>query len=150
MSRLLEAVHQAGRGLILVVTGAGASHASGIPTFRGREPEAVWKQDDIDLATRRTFELDPVAQWSWYLRRFERLEGARPNPGHLALVELERWQTARGGGFLLVTQNIDTLHEEAGSRRLIKVHGSSDRLRCSRQGCRHGARRARSSAREST
>jgi len=138
-SRLLEAIREAGRGLILVVTGAGASHASGIPTFRGREPEAVWKQDDIALATRETFELDPVAQWSWYLRRFERLEEARPNPGHRALVELERWQVAHGGDFLLVTQNIDTLHEEAGSRRLIKVHGSSDRLRCSRHGCRHAA-----------
>ncbi len=139
MSRLLEAIRLAGRGLILVVTGAGASQASGIPTFRGREPEAVWKQSDVALATRRTFELDPVAQWSWYLRRFERLEGARPNPGHRALAELERWQVARGGEFLLVTQNIDTLHEHAGSRRLIKVHGSSDRLRCSRHGCRNAA-----------
>ncbi len=91
------------------------------------------------LATRRAFELDPVAQWSWYLRRFERLERARHNPAHRALAELERWQVGRGGGFLLVTQNIDTLHEQAGSRRLIKVHGSSDRLRCSRPGCRHGA-----------
>jgi NAD-dependent deacetylase len=122
-----------------VVTGAGASHASGIATFRGREPEAVWRQDDIALATRHTFELDPVAQWSWYLRRFARLEQARPNPGHRALAELERWQTGRGGEFLLVTQNIDTLHEQAGSRRLIKVHGTSDRLRCSRPGCANGA-----------
>ena len=122
-----------------MVTGAGASHASGIPTFRGRDPEAVWKQDDIALATRHTFETDPVAQWTWYLRRFERLEEARPNPAHLALVELERWQVERGGRFLLVTQNIDTLHEQAGSRRLIKVHGTSDRLRCSRHGCVHAA-----------
>ena len=122
-----------------MVTGAGASRASGIPTFRGREPEAVWKQDDIELATRRTFELDPVAQWSWYLRRFERLAEARPNPAHQALVELERWQLERGGDFLLVTQNIDTLHEQAGTARLIKVHGSSDRLRCSRYGCRNAA-----------
>jgi NAD-dependent deacetylase len=138
-SRLLEAIRQVDDGLILVVTGAGASHASGIPTFRGREPEAVWKQDDIVLATRQTFELDPVAQWRWYLRRFDRLEQAHPNAAHRALVDLERWQRARGGGFLLVTQNIDTLHEEAGSERLIKVHGSSDRLRCSRYGCRNAA-----------
>ena len=93
----------------------------------------------MELATRRAFEQDPLAQWSWYLRRFERLESARPNAAHLALVELERWQLARGGDFLLVTQNIDTLHEDAGSRRLIKVHGSSDRLRCSRYGCRNAA-----------
>ena len=93
----------------------------------------------MELATRRTFERDPVAQWSWYLRRFERLEAARPNPAHGALADLERWQEDRDGRFLLVTQNIDTLHEQAGSRRLIKVHGSSDRLRCSRRGCDHGA-----------
>ena len=122
-----------------MVTGAGASHASGIPTFRGSEPEAVWTQDVMELATRRAFERDPVAQWRWYLRRFERLERARPNAGHRALVELERWQEDRGGRFLLVTQNIDTLHEQAGSRRLIKVHGSSDRLRCSRHGCANAA-----------
>ena len=91
------------------------------------------------LATRHAFEVDPVAQWVWYLRRFERLEIARPNPGHRALADLERWQLARGGDFLLVTQNIDTLHEQAGSSRLIKVHGSSDRLRCSRHGCCNAA-----------
>lgn len=124
-----------------MVTGAGASHASGIPTFRGNDPEAVWKQDDVALATRHAFEIDPVTQWSWYLRRFERLAEARPNPAHRALVELERWQVARGGDFLLVTQNIDTLHEQAGSRRLIKVHGTSDRLRCSRPGCENAAPR---------
>ena len=139
--RLRQAIARAGRGLILVVTGAGASYASGIPTFRGRELEAVWRQEDMALATRRAFEMDPVAHWSWYLRRFERLEAALPNPGHRALVELERWQLRRRGDFLLVTQNIDTLHEQAGSRRLIKVHGSSDRLRCSRHGCRHGSPR---------
>jgi NAD-dependent deacetylase len=137
--RLAQAVRDAGRRLFLVVTGAGVSHASGIPTFRGREPEAVWKQDDVVLATRHTFELDPVAQWRWYLRRFERLESAEPNAAHRALADLERWQVERGGRFLLVTQNIDTLHEEAGSSRLIKVHGTSDRLRCSRHGCRYAA-----------
>ena len=138
-SRLAEAIQKAGDGLVLVVTGAGISKASGIATFRGTEAEAVWRQDDMALATRHAFLTDPVAQWSWYLRRFERLDTARPNPGHRALVDLERWQTSRGGEFLLVTQNIDTLHEQAGSRRLIKVHGSSDRLRCSRHGCRHAA-----------
>ena len=135
----MEAIRQAGRGLVLVVTGAGISKASGIATFRGTEAEAVWRQDDMALATRRAFLTNPVAQWSWYLRRFERLDSARPNPGHRALVDLERWQSSRGGDFLLVTQNIDTLHEQAGSRRLIKVHGSADRLRCSRHGCRYAA-----------
>ena len=65
----------------------------------------------------------------------------RPNPAHLALAAIERWQVARGGQFLLVTQNVDPLHERAGSERLVKVHGSSDRVRCSRHGCVYGAPR---------
>ena len=126
-------------GFLLVVTGAGVSRASGVPTFRGAEAEAVWRQDDVELATRACFARDPVAQWRWYLRRFESLASARPNPAHHALAALERWQLGAAGGFLLVSQNIDTLHEEAGSQLLVKVHGSADRLRCSRMGCHHGA-----------
>ncbi len=139
--RLQRAVEAVGDGLLLVVTGAGVSRASGIPTFRGRDPGAVWRVSDVELATRDYFERDPVTQWSWYLERFASLERAAPNPAHHALAALERWQTARGGDYLLVTQNIDTLHEAAGSRRMIKVHGSSDRLRCSRYGCPNGAPR---------
>ena len=130
----------AGRSL-LVVTGAGVSVASGIPTFRGSDPGAVWKADVTELGTRRYFEADPVGSWRWYLERFDRAVAARPNAAHEALVELERWQAARGGELLLVTQNVDTLHEQAGSERLVKVHGSADRVRCSRPGCRHGAPR---------
>lgn len=122
-----------------MVTGAGISLASGIPTFRGSDPGAVWTRDVTELGTRRFFEHDPVASWQWYLHRFASLDGRLPNPGHEALVELERWQEGRGGGFLLVTQNIDTLHEQAGSRALVKVHGSADRVRCSRDGCAFGA-----------
>ena len=62
-----------------------------------------------------------------------------PNPAHHALAAIERWHTARGGRFLLVTQNVDPLHERAGSERLVKVHGSADRVRCSRHRCVHGA-----------
>lgn len=126
---------------LLVVTGAGVSLASGIPTFRGTDPDAVWHRDLTELATRRFFEEDPAASWSWYLERFDRAVAARPNAAHHALAALERWQAARGGSFLLVTQNVDTLHEAAGSERLVKVHGSADRVRCSRVGCRHGAPR---------
>ena len=126
-------------GPLLVVTGAGISQASGIPTFRGPEPEAVWKQSDQEKATFGYFLRDPVGQWLWYLRRFRTLEAAEPNPAHRALAALERWQQGRGGEFLLVTQNIDTLHEQAGSSRIIKVHGTSDRLRCSSDGCAMGA-----------
>ena len=132
---LTTAVTSVGDGLILVVTGAGISSASGIPTFRGSEPNAAWKVSDVEMATWGFFQHDPVEQWRWYLERFRSLDTAKPNPAHAALVELERWQTERGGEFLLVTQNIDTLHEKAGSRRMIKVHGSSDRLRCTEPGC---------------
>ncbi len=65
----------------------------------------------------------------------------RPNSAHQALTRLERWQRARSGDFRLVTQNIDTLHEQAGSEALIKVHGSADRVRCPRPGCENGAPR---------
>jgi NAD-dependent deacetylase len=101
----------------------------------------VWKADVTELGTRRYFEADPVGSWLWYLQRFDRAADARPNAAHAALVELERWQAARGGQILLVTQNVDTLHEQAGSGCLVKVHGSADRVRCSRDGCRHGAPR---------
>ncbi|MHC4216967.1 MAG: SIR2 family NAD-dependent protein deacylase [Planctomycetota bacterium] len=128
-----------GHGALLVVTGAGISLASGIPTFRGTDPDAIWKHDVTELGTRQYFEEDPAGSWSWYLKRFDAVLSARPNPAHTALVRLERWHAERGGQFLLVTQNIDTLHEQAGSQRLVKVHGSADRVRCSRFGCVHGA-----------
>jgi NAD-dependent deacetylase len=120
-------------GLTLVVTGAGVSAASGIPTFRGPEPGAVWRRHDVEIATRACLERDPVAQWSWYLDRFAAIDGARPNPAHHALVDLGRRQERAGGELVLVTQNIDCLHEAAGSVP-IKVHGSSDRVRCSAAG----------------
>lgn len=140
-SDLLAGAIDDSQGLILVVTGAGISSASGIPTFRGTDPDAVWNVSDVEMATRRYFEADPVGQWSWYLKRFEAVDRARPNPGHDALVDLERWHAGRGGHFVLVTQNIDTLHEEAGTRNLIKVHGTSDRLRCVGSGCENAAPR---------
>lgn len=129
---------RAGRsGFLLVVTGAGISLASGIPTFRGTDPDAVWAKDVTELGTFRFFRQDPAASWSWYQRRFAAVEGAAPNAGHRALVELEAWQ-AEQGEFLLVTQNIDTLHGQAGSRALVEVHGRSDQVRCARSGCELG------------
>ena len=136
--RLVDALRSIDRGLLLVVTGAGVSAASGIATFRGPEPDAIWKEADVSLATAETFRRDPVRQWRWYLERFRALDGARPNAAHGALVCLEAWHEARGGRFLLVTQNIDGLHAAAGQRRLIEVHGTAARLRCSRSGYRFG------------
>lgn len=133
--RLVAELRDLDDGALLVVTGAGVSAPSGLATFRGDDPGAVWRQDDVTLGTAAYFRHDPVGQWLWYLDRFSGALDAAPNPAHRALVELETWHGERGGDFLLVTQNIDTLHERAGSRRLIKVHGSVDRLRCSAAGC---------------
>jgi NAD-dependent deacetylase len=141
LSALVAALRDARDELVLVTTGAGISLASGIPTFRGTDPDAVWKRDLMELATARFFFEDPVSSWRWYLQRFGGLGEKRPNPAHLALAALERWQAARGGELLVVSQNVDTLHEQAGSHNLIKVHGSADRVRCSRDGCRHAAPR---------
>jgi NAD-dependent deacetylase len=127
------------RDHILVVTGAGASLASGIPTFRGSDAGAVWKKDVTELGTFRYFRSDPVASWRWYLSRFEKAVGAQPNPAHTALVALEGFCARQDGELLLVTQNIDGLHRQAGSRNLIEVHGRADRARCSRHACPHGA-----------
>ena len=136
---LAAALDEVGTGRLVVVTGAGVSHASGIPTFRGTDPGAVWKRDITELGTNRYFEEDPAGSWSWYTSRFDIVLEKQPNPAHHALAAVERWQAARGGEFLLVTQNVDPLHELAGSERLVKVHGSADRVRCSRHLCVHGA-----------
>ena len=83
-----------GKGGLLVVTGAGVSVASGIPTFRGNDPGAIWKRDVTELGTRRYFEEDPVGSWRWYLQRFDRVADARPNAAHEAIVDLERQKLA--------------------------------------------------------
>lgn len=126
---------------LLVVTGAGISLASGIPTFRGTDPDAVWNRETTEIGTFRYFVRDPVGWWSWVLGLRATVTAARPNPAHRALADLEHWHCHpdRGGRFLLVTQNIDTLHEQAGSRHMVKVHGSADLMRCSARGCIHGA-----------
>lgn len=128
-----------GSGLVVVVTGAGVSAASGLPTFRSG-PDAIWRQDDLEMGTAEFFHRHPVEHWRWYLERFAGILEVAPNPAHRALAALERWRAGRSGGrFLLVTQNIDVLHERAGSQQVIKIHGSADRFRCSRTGCRLGA-----------
>ena len=138
---LAAALDDVGTGYLVVVTGAGVSHASGIPTFRGTDPGAVWKRDVTELGTNRYFLEDPAGSWSWYTSRFDIVLEKQPNPAHRALAAIERWQVERSGNFLLVTQNVDPLHERAGSGRLVKVHGSADRVRCSRHRCVHGAPR---------
>jgi NAD-dependent deacetylase len=139
VDELARTISSDASGRLLVVTGAGISLASGIPTFRGSDPGAIWSRDVTELGTNRYFEEAPANSWSWYLSRFGRLAHVEPNPGHHALAALERWHVARGGNFLLVTQNVDRLHAAAGSESLVEVHGRADRVRCSRRGCELGA-----------
>src|SRR5437868_4107052 len=84
---------------LLVVTGAGVSLASGIPTFRGADPGATWANEVVEKGTWRYFQQDPVGSWQFYLARFDRAAGARPNAAHHALAALERWHLGRGGRF---------------------------------------------------
>ncbi|HEX7360169.1 MAG TPA: NAD-dependent deacylase [Bryobacteraceae bacterium] len=110
---------------IAVVTGAGISAESGIPTFRGAG--GLWKQfRPEDLATPEAFARDPKTVWEWYDWRRGLVHNAKPNPGHIALTELER----RVPRLTLVTQNVDGLHGAAGSRHVLEIHGSIWKLRC--------------------
>ncbi len=113
---------------IAVLTGAGVSAESNIPTFRGNE--GLWKQyRPQDLATPQAFARDPKLVWEWYDLRRQKISQAEPNPGHYALAQLEQ----RTAQFTLITQNVDDLHERAGSRRMLKVHGDIFKVRCT--GC---------------
>jgi NAD-dependent deacetylase len=117
---------------VVVLTGAGISTESGIPDFRS--PTGIWAQyDPQEYATIEAFRADPVKVWRFYALRFRALTEAEPNAGHLALAELERAGFVRA----LVTQNIDLLHERAGSREVVEVHGSIRTSSC--PGC--GSRR---------
>ncbi|HUJ60098.1 MAG TPA: Sir2 family NAD-dependent protein deacetylase [Kofleriaceae bacterium] len=117
-------------GGVVVLTGAGISAESGIPTFRGKE--GYWTVGSRDyhpqeLATHDAFERMPWEVWAWYLYRRAVCRAAAPNPAHAALVRLE---AALGDRFALVTQNVDGLHPRAGSRRVHAIHGDIDQMRC--------------------
>ncbi len=109
---------------IVFVTGAGVSQESGIPTFRGKD--GLWRRYDVmKLATIDAFYEDPVLVWEWYNERREGILAAEPNPGHAAIAELERCVDVR-----VLTQNIDGLHQRAGSSHVSELHGSIVRVRC--------------------
>ncbi len=120
---------------IVALTGAGISAESGIPTFRGAG--GLWRNYAPEkLATPEAFARDPRLVWEWYDWRRGLILKAQPNPGHLALAEIERGVShARGGrsAFTLVTQNVDGLHDRAGSRNIVKLHGDIWQARCT--GC---------------
>lgn len=110
---------------VAVLTGAGASAESGVPTFRGQN--GLWRQFRAeDLATPEAFAQDPKLVWEWYDWRRRLISEARPNAGHQALAGIEQ----RVPSFTLITQNVDDLHERAGSRNVLHVHGSLWTVRC--------------------
>lgn len=115
---------------VAMLTGAGASAESGVPTFRDAQT-GLWAQfDPMQLATPRAFAAHPKLVWDWYAWRRELVAKVKPNPAHDALADIER----RIADCLLITQNVDGLHRRAGSRRVVELHGNIARVRCSREG----------------
>lgn len=111
---------------VVALTGAGVSAESGVPTFRGEG--GLWGEYRAEeLATPQAFKKDPELVWRFYEWRRQLVRGCRPNRAHALLAELER----AVGDFMLITQNVDGLHQRAGSRRLVELHGSLWRLKCS-------------------
>jgi len=109
---------------IVFVTGAGISQESGIPTFRGKD--GFWrKYDPMKLATIEAFYDDPNLVWEWYEDRRRNILAALPNPGHKAIAELEKYSQ-----IVVLTQNIDGLHQRAGSTNVLELHGSIIRIKC--------------------
>ena len=126
--KLVEALRDAAR--VVVLTGSGISAESGVPTFRDAQTGLWERYDPQELATPEAFAGNPHLVWEWYQWRRGLVAKAQPNPGHKALAELER----RSPGFTLVTQNVDGLHQRAGSREVIELHGNITRSKCSEEG----------------
>ncbi|MGO8833148.1 MAG: NAD-dependent deacylase [Roseiarcus sp.] len=116
---------------VFVLTGAGVSAESGLSTFRNREGGGLWaKFDPMKLASPEAFARDPETVHAFYNARRKNLLNVAPNAAHAALARLEAGLAARGGALTLVTQNIDDLHERAGSGRVIHMHGELLKARC--------------------
>ena len=114
---------------VAVLTGAGVSAESGVPTFRDAQT-GLWAQfDPLELATPDAFRCNPKLVWDWYAWRRKLVAKAEPNAGHRALVVLEN----RVSDFVLITQNVDGLHRRAGSRNVVELHGNIGRVKCSRE-----------------
>lgn len=123
ISTVREWIKQSRR--LVVLTGAGISAESGVPTFRGSD--GLWRSFRAeDLATPEAFARDPKLVWEWYDWRRGKVAQTKPNPGHMALAEIER----SNPDFTLITQNVDGLHDLAGSQAPLKLHGDIWELRC--------------------
>jgi len=113
---------------VVVLTGAGISAESGVPTFRG--PEGLWRQYRAEtLATPEAFERDPALVWQWYDWRRGLISRVEPNAGHRVLAEWENMFQS----FAVITQNVDGLHRKAGSRNVLELHGDIWMTRCTRE-----------------
>ncbi len=141
-----ERLSQAARRLtaarrLVVITGAGVSKESGIATVRDAA-DALWdRYDAMDMATKQGYLRDPEYVWAWYEHRFGLIERSEPNPGHYAIASMEQLVPQ----LTVITQNIDGLHQRAGSRDVLELHGSAHRFRCL-EGCERGRQRTYSHA----
>lgn len=121
---LIEALKKAKR--VTALTGAGVSSESGVPTFRDAQTGLWASFNPMELATREAFENNSRRVWEWYAYRRDLLKQVEPNAGHHSLVKMEK----RFSKFTLITQNVDGLHEKAGSRSLLQLHGNLSRNKC--------------------
>ncbi|MBN2366494.1 MAG: NAD-dependent deacylase, partial [Calditrichaeota bacterium] len=110
---------------VSVLTGAGISAASGVPTFRGEG--GLWKNyRPEELATPHAFQRDPVLVWEWYSWRRDLIRNVKPNEAHFALAAMEKIIP----NFVIITQNVDNLHQDAGNKNVIELHGNIMRNKC--------------------
>ena len=135
LTRLKERLHGRRLSNIVVLTGAGISAESGVPTFRG--PGGLWENHrPEDLATPEAFRRDPNLVWRWYAWRQGIVHDAKPNAAHEALARFEAGLTR--GTYYLITQNVDNLHQKAGNRNVIEFHGNMLHAKCMKCGKRYG------------
>jgi NAD-dependent deacetylase len=113
---------------VMVISGAGISAESGVPTFRGKD--GLWRNyNAMELATPEAFARDPKLVWEWYNWRRELISKCSPNPAHITLAEIEKSKDE----FLIVTQNVDGLHRIAGSKNIVEIHGNIWHTRCTKE-----------------
>ena len=123
IKKFLEFINNAKK--IAVITGAGISAESGVPTFRGND--GLWKNYRAeDLATPHAFKKHPEIVWEWYNWRRKLIYKCKPNTAHYYISQLEK----KYSDFLLITQNVDGLHKKAGSKKIIEIHGSIWKIKC--------------------
>lgn len=127
INRVVERLKSARK--IFFITGAGVSAESGVPTFRGKD--GWWRNyNPVELASPEGFARDPKTVWEWYNYRRQIIRQAKPNPAHIAIAEFEKYFS----DVLVATQNVDGLHQSAGNKNVVEIHGSIWRTRCIKEG----------------